>query len=189
MSRRWRIQAYQPLSITVPYARALKMAENGQVDGVYNVTRQKNTVGKFVFGREPLFQARASFYYPPASRFNFDGVDKIPNGLYIALINGYEYGDKFELQRKRFKEVRVANQRQIIELLRDNKVHMAIMFDEVAAYTLDAMHLPSETIRQGQLNHISDIYVAFSPKVANVDTKIAFLDNGLRQLRAQQNQR
>ena len=111
--------------VTVPYARALKMAENGQVDGAYNVTRQKNTLAMFVFGNEPLFQARASFYYPKDSRFDYESVDKLPNGMNIALITGYEYGDKFESQRKRFKEVRVANQRQIINMLRENKVHMA----------------------------------------------------------------
>ena len=82
--------------VTVPYARALKMAENGQVDGAYNVTRQKNTLAMFVFGNEPLFQARASFYYPKDSRFDYESVDKLPNGMNIALITGYEYGDKFE---------------------------------------------------------------------------------------------
>ncbi|GGF54259.1 hypothetical protein GCM10011338_03060 [Alteromonas lipolytica] len=171
------------LFITVPYARALKMAENGQVDGAYNVTRQKNTVEKFVFGSEPLFQASASFYYPVGSAFDYVDVQSMPNGLDIALINGYEYGDTFEKQRKRFREVRVANQRQIINLLREGKVHMAIMFDDVAAYTLQAMQLPPDAIRKGSLNHVSDIYVAFSPTADNLDTKLKLLDEGLRKLK------
>ena len=96
--------------ITVPYARALKMAENGQVDGAYNVTLQKNTLKRLVFGNEPLFQAKASFYYPKDSTFNYASVDKFPGGINIALITGYEYGDSFEAHRKRFKEVRVTPQ-------------------------------------------------------------------------------
>ncbi len=173
--------------ITVPYARALKMAENGQVDGAYNVTRQQNTLKRFVFGSEPLFQARASFYYPKDSTFNYASVDKFPGGLNIALITGYEYGDTFEAHRKRFKEVRLANQRQIINMLLENKVHMAIMFDEVAAYTLAAMQLPEDAIRKGELNHVSDIYVAFSPEANNLQSKLAVFDEGLRQVKQESN--
>ena len=173
--------------ITVPYARALKMAENGQVDGAYNVTLQQNTLQRFVFGNEPLFQAKASFYYPKDSTFNYASVDKFPGGINIALITGYEYGDNYEAQRKRFKEVRVANQRQIINMLRENKVHVAIMFDAVASYTLAAMQLPHDAIRKGELNHISDIYVAFSPKAEDLEAKIALFDEGLRRFKQAQN--
>jgi|TARA_Y100001968_G_scaffold308371_1_gene327096 polar amino acid transport system substrate-binding protein len=173
--------------ITVPYARALKMAENGQVDGAFNVTLQKNTLQRFVFGSEPLFQVKASFYYPKGSTFNYASVDKFPGGINIALITGYEYGDSYEAHRKRFKEVRVASQRQIINMLRENKVHMAIMFDAVASYTLAAMQLPQDAIRKGELNHISDIYVAFSPKAENLEAKIALFDEGLRQLKQENN--
>ncbi|MGL5358725.1 MAG: amino acid ABC transporter substrate-binding protein, partial [Shewanella sp.] len=49
-------------SLVVPYARALMMAEKGRVDGVFNVTREASTEGRFVFGRIPLFKATASFY-------------------------------------------------------------------------------------------------------------------------------
>ena len=163
------------------------MAENGQVDGAFNVTLQKNTLQRFVFGSEPLFQAKASFYYPKDSTFNYASVDKFPGGISIALITGYEYGDSYEAHRKRFSEVRVASQRQIINMLRKNKVHMAIMFDDVATYTLAAMKLPQDAIRKGELNHISDIYVAFSPKTANLEAKIALLDEGLRQLKQESN--
>ena len=173
--------------ITVPYARALKMAENGQVDGAYNVTLQKNTLKRLVFGNEPLFQAKATFYYPKDSTFNYASEDKFPGGINIALITGYEYGDSFEAHRKRFKEVRVANQRQIINMLRENKVHMGIMFDAVASYTLTAMQLPQDAIRKGELNHVSDIYVAFSPKAENLEAKIALFDEGLRQLKQENN--
>ncbi len=169
--------------ITVPYARALKMAENGQVDGAYNVTLQKNTLQRFVFGNEPLFQAKASFYYPRGSTFDYASVDKFPGGINIALITGYEYGDRYEAHRKRFKEVRVANQRQIINMLLENKVHMAIMFDDVASYTLATMQLPQDAIRKGKLNHISDIYVAFSSKAENLEAKINLFDEGLRRLK------
>ena len=170
--------------ITVPYARALKMAENGQVDGAYNVTKQANTSEKFIFGEEPLFQAPASFYYPLGSQQNYTGVDQMPNGIGIAVINGYEYGDLFEKHRQRFKEIRVTSQRQIINLLVENKIHLAIMFDDVASYTLNEMGLKASAIRKGHLNHVSDIYVAFSPKAENIEQKIKMFDAGLRQIKA-----
>jgi polar amino acid transport system substrate-binding protein len=42
---------------------------------------------------------------------------------------------------------------------------MAIIFDEVAKDTMTNMGLKHSSIKQGQINHQSDIYVAFSKNV------------------------
>ena len=48
--------------IVVPYARALRMAQLGKVDGAFNVTKQKSTTDKFAFGKVPILQVKASFF-------------------------------------------------------------------------------------------------------------------------------
>lgn len=168
--------------IVVPYARALKMAENGEVDGVFNVTRQASTMQKFVFGQEPLLQASASFYYAPGIRADYQDVSQIPDSTSIALIIGYEYGDMYERHRPRFREVRVSSQQQIIMLLRKKKVQMAIMFDQVARHTVNQMPL-KQLPRKGQINHTSNIYLAFSPRAKQLENKIKLLDSGLQKLK------
>lgn len=165
--------------IVVPYARALQMVKANEVDGAFNVTKQQSTLSEFKFGQEPLLQAPASFYYPSHSQLNFKSISDVPNNTVIALILGYEYGELYEANRQRFKEIRVSNQTQIINLLLRNRVDMAIMFDDVAEYYLSQMQLANDSIKKGNLNHVSDIYVAFnrSPELQSVIDK---LDTGLR---------
>lgn len=172
--------------LIVPYARALKMAEQGLVDGAFNVTRQQSTTDLFEFGQEPLFQAPASFYYKAGSPLDFKSIADVPKNTVIALIIGYEYGNEYEQHRYRFNEVRVSQQRQIINLLNEGRVDVAIMFDQVAQYTLAEMGLPPDTLTKGQVNHVSDIFVAFSKQAPDIEEKISLLDEGLRALRAQQ---
>nr|WP_277816418.1 transporter substrate-binding domain-containing protein [Neptunicella marina] len=169
--------------VVVPYARALRMAEIGEVDGAFNVTKQDSTTSKFIFGQQPLLKARASYFYAADSHMDYLNPGQIASGSVIGLIIGYEYGDAYEDNRARFDEVRVSNQRQIIRLLLDHKVDLAIMFDEVAAFTIREMGLADNAVRKGQLNHVSDIFVAFSKQAKDVQQKIDLLDKGLLQLK------
>ena len=97
------------------------------------------------------------------------------------MIIGYEYGDDYEKHRQRFNEVRLAKQSQIIEMLQSKRIDMAIMFDEVAAYSLQQLNLSSSVIKQGAINHISDIYIAFS-KSRDTDNIIKAFESGLKKL-------
>lgn len=165
--------------IVVPYARALHMVKIGSADGAFNVTKQANTESTFNFGEEYLLQAKASFYYNNDSKLDFSSANSIPNGTTIALILGYEYGDAFQQNKHRFKEVRVGTQEQIINLIRRKRVDMAIMFDEVAKDTMTLMGLKHSSIKQGKVNHQSDIYVAFSKKNETKEM-MKLLDEGLK---------
>ena len=165
--------------IVVPYARALHMVKTNEVDGAFNVTKQHSTLAEFKFGQEPLLQAPASFYYPSHSPLDFKSIVDVPDNTVIALILGYEYGELYEQNRQRFKEIRVSNQTQVINLLLRNRVDMAIMFDDVADYYLSQMQLATSSIKKGHLNHISDIYIAFNQS-ADLQTVIEKLDKGLR---------
>ncbi|XQW83640.1 substrate-binding periplasmic protein [Thalassotalea piscium] len=169
--------------IVVPYARALYMAETGKVDGVFNVTKQKSTLEKFNFGEVPILQASASFYFHQSSSMNPLSADDIPTGSSVAVIIGYEYGDTYEKNKVRFNEVRVSNQEQIIQLLQKQRVDLAIMFDEVANYTFAEMGKKPDKIKRGHINHISQIYVAFSKK-KKLDRIIKLFDKGLLNIKS-----
>ncbi|GGO70637.1 substrate-binding periplasmic protein [Bowmanella pacifica] len=172
--------------VIVPYARALHLTKQGDVDGAFNVTRQESTERDFLFGDEPLLQATASFYFPPNSSLNFESILNAPNRMTVAIIIGYEYGDLYDKQRYRFSEVAVSSQNQIIKLLRRDRVQSAIMFDRVAEYHLQQLKLPLSSIRKGPINHISDIHVAFSRERPSAKAAMSKLDEGLRLLRLSQ---
>ncbi|WP_189378109.1 substrate-binding periplasmic protein [Thalassotalea profundi] len=169
--------------IVVPYKRALFLAEVGEVVGAFNVTKQESTTKVFSFGEEAILQAEASFYYENSNKLNVKSANEIPTGASIALIIGYEYGNDYEKNKHRFNEIRVSNQKQIIQLIRNKRVDLAIMFDEVAKYTLREMGLERNDIKQGGINHKSDIYVAFN-KNQETTPLIKLLDQGLRNIKA-----
>ena len=54
------------------------------------------------------------------------------------------------------------------------------MFDKVAEYILRELDLSIDSIDKGFLNHISDIYVAFSLKRSSFSGYAKLLDQGLR---------
>jgi polar amino acid transport system substrate-binding protein len=191
ISQQYIDRAYQKMGVSVkfvvvPYARALHMTQIGEVDGAFNVTKQASTKKLFNFGKEPLLQASASFYYPPDKDLHLDSITDAPDGLIIALIIGYEYGEQYEQSRSRLKEIRVSNQRQIISLLLKNRVDVAIMFDDVANFYLQQMHLANNAIEKGKINHTSDIYVAFNKDKPQLQHFIDQLDAGLRIIKAEQ---
>lgn len=179
VEKAYKLTNYDVEFIVVPYARALHMAESGKVDGVFNVTKQASTEQNFYFGRHPILTASASYYYPPESILDFANLQSVPDGTSLALIIGYEYGNMYEQHRSRFSEVRLAKQNQIINMLLTSKVDAAIMFDEVAKYTAGKMPKSGSKIRKGAVNHVSDIYVAFSKKRIGVEAKLQALDLGL----------
>ncbi|RYY75604.1 MAG: transporter substrate-binding domain-containing protein [Gammaproteobacteria bacterium] len=167
-----------------PYARVLQEVKSGTLDGGYNVTRQENTESDFIFGHEPILQAKAYWYVYSHSALNFQSIKQVPDLLRVGGIIDYEYGDIYEQQRGRFKEVRVPRQSQLIKMLKTGRIDAAIMFEEEANQTLREMDLPKDALRKILFNHTSDIYVAFSRKKEASHKNAATLDKGLRALKA-----
>tara|TARA_B100000446_G_scaffold111058_1_gene103678 strand:- start:7240 stop:7977 length:738 start_codon:yes stop_codon:yes gene_type:complete len=166
----------------LPYARVLREVESGALHGGFNVTRQASTQGRFLFGERPILTVQGSFYFPVSSDIDVRVHGDIPDDSHVGLIIGYEYGDQYEAHRSRFKEIRVSSQRQIIKMLLAHRLDMAIMFDEVARYTLVDMGLADVAIRKGERNHTSDIYVAFSKSRADSESLALTLDKGLEKI-------
>ncbi|MFK0570012.1 substrate-binding periplasmic protein [Endozoicomonas sp.] len=177
-------EGVQAKIFVVPYARALNDTETGKVNACWNVTRQPSTEKQFIFGEEALLTARASYFYAPDSDLDFTSVESIPDQTRVGVIIDYEYGSSFSQHQQRFKLTRVNSQAQLIKLLLSKRIDVAIMFDEVAQYTLQTVGIPASAIIKGQQNHVSDIYVAFSRKYKESRALAAKLDKGLRALKA-----
>lgn len=169
----------------LPYARVLAEVEKGMVAGGYNVTRQASTEEKFLFGQQVLLTATASFYFTENNNqaLEYKNIADIPDGTRMGLMINYEYGDSFEQHQHRFKQIRVSSQTQIINMLKLGRIDSAVMFDEVASDTLTSMELDEHTIQKGPLNHVSDIYVAFSRTHKNAQFFADKLDQGLLYLK------
>ncbi len=162
----------------VPYARALSGTQAGIYDGCYNVTRQSSTESIFYFGKSPILQASASFYYRQGDAFPYDTIEDIVDNTKIGLIRGYEYGDVYEQHKGRFVETRVGQQQQLIAMLNMERFKTIIMFDRVAVFNVENMNLKNG-ISKGFINHTSDIYVAFSKEFSQWEFYAKKLDEGI----------
>jgi polar amino acid transport system substrate-binding protein len=167
---------------SVPYARALNLAMSGEVDACWNVTRQTSTEAVFLFGNEPLFRTSASFYYKRGKEKNYRSSADIPDGTRIAVINGYEYGEIFENNRARFQLVEVSKQKQMMALLQNERADMAIFFDLVFDFTILSSPYQSGQFSRGEINHVSDIFIAFNRDNPRSAELAQALDNGLKVL-------
>ena len=167
-----------------PYARVLQEVRSGVLDAGYNVTRQENTEKDFIFGKEPILQAKAYWYVSANSAATFNTINQIPSEFRVGGIIDYEYGDKYEQYRYRFKEIRVPRQSQLLKMLQAGRIDAAVMFEEEANQALREMGLPNKAVRKLMFNHTSDIYVAFSRKKDESKRNSELLDKGLILLKA-----
>lgn len=172
---------YKIETVVVPYARALHYTAKGNTEACWNVTRQANTERDYLLHQQPLFQAASSFYFHRLAK-NYRSVAEIPDGTAVGVILGYEYGDLFEQHKKRFQLVEVSTHPQLISLLQHDKVELAIFFDDVLTFYLAQPALRQVRLQKGQLNHLSDIYVAFSRMSPRSQQLADALDSGLTEL-------
>lgn len=168
----------------LPYSRVLRHTTNGDADACWNVTREKSTETVFTFGTEPLFQAVASHYFPPKRAKLYSSAWQIPDGTKIGVILNYEYGDDFSANIHRFELTEVKSQTQLIRMLASGRIDMAIMFDDIADFKLKELRLPSTAIIKGNINHVSDIYLAFNKESSKSVQYAADLDQGLKQIKS-----
>ena len=166
-----------------PYARILQDVKAGALDAGYNVTRQQNTEQEFIFGKEPILQASAYWYFRPGASQPATTPKKLPDGYRVGAIIDYEYGDVYEAERHRFKEVRVPRQTQLIKMLKQGRIDAALMFEEEAKQTLKEMGLGNTVIQKGMFNHTSDIYLAFSRKKPHSQELAQKFDQGIKKLK------
>jgi polar amino acid transport system substrate-binding protein len=166
-----------------PYSRVLQDVKAGALDAGYNITRQKNTEQEFVFGNEPILRASTYWYFrwdttPPATT-----TQSLPDGYKVGVIIDYEYGDIFEEERHRFKEVRVPRQVQLIKMLKQGRIDAILMFEEEANQTLKEMGLSKTAIQKAMLNHTGDVYLAFSRKKPHSQELAQKFDQGIKKLK------
>lgn len=172
--------------VVVPYSRGLRMAEKGNVDGVFNVAKEISTENKFIFGQQPLFTTSASFYQSNQKPTSATHKSQLAPHTVVGIIEGYEYGDEFSklVTDNQLTVFTATSQKQLINLLLVNRIDLAVMFDLVAKVHLSQMGVEQD-INLAFSNHSSDIYVAFSKQSPNAHYLAQKLDEGLLKLKSQ----
>ncbi len=181
VSAAYALTGYRIRTMPVPYARALYYTERNKTHACWNVTKQQSTEAKYLFHQIPLFKASSSFYYTQQAK-PYKSLLDIPDQAVVGVILGYEYGDLFETEKRRFQLIEVSSHEQLLALLHDDKLDVAIFFDDVLQYYLQRLKRTDLHIIRGELNYISEIFVAFNKQDPLSPQRAAALDQGLRLL-------
>jgi polar amino acid transport system substrate-binding protein len=174
---------YQISFISLPYPRAVASAKAGLVDAAFHLTKQLDNEPGLIFGKEPLVTSSAYFYYAASSKDNYGSVKTLPSQISIGIMNGFEYGERFEEQKSRFRLVKAVDQKQLISMLVNRRVNVAIMYEDMANYTMKQLPSQQHLIRKGHLVASSEAYLALSSSTPNAKQIIEFIDTQLKSLK------
>ena len=177
------VEAFRQVGVKVklhiyPYTRIMEMTKRGELDGCYNVARDKVTNTEFIFGEEPILKTTASYYHPVGSEYK----EKLVPGDKVALMRGYQYGDEFERNRDRYDETRVNTQEQILKLIERKRVNVGILADGSADFHIKRLNL-EKVVKKGAVHFDLEVFLAFSKENHKSKKLAELLDEGINKLK------
>lgn len=93
------LQGYKVRYQFLPWARAYRYAESGQVDGTVVWTKTPHRLKTMLFS-EPVFQHTYVFFYRVEDSFNWQDISDL-RSFRIGGSEGYSYGNEFDQAVKR----------------------------------------------------------------------------------------
>jgi polar amino acid transport system substrate-binding protein len=168
--------------VPLPYARCMRMVDNGDLDGCFDTLRDARTEAHYRWHREPLFKARISIYGrtvgPNAPVIGPDDL----LGQRIGVTNGYDYGAKFDNDSRMVRDVAVSDLASLRKLVA-GRVDYALVYDQVAGHIAD-LHpeLAPYFVQRGVLVEPL-LYLSFKRSGDALAPLITKFDKGLEHIR------
>jgi len=120
----------KPVTIEfLPWSRALVMASNGDVDGLFTIKKTPEREPVLVYPREPLLTQDYVFFASKQGSFRFDGNYSSIANARIGVVRNTSYGARFDAALKQgvFAQVEVASDyERIFRMLLAGRVDMVI---------------------------------------------------------------
>ena len=150
------------------WARAVKHAQKGEIDGVI-ATTQTEAAG--LIYSQMIGQYHDCFFTKNISKFHYTGVESL-NGLILGIVKDYEYPSDVQkyiaTHRKNIVEhFGDSPQEKMIQKLEANRLDVFMDDPNVIAYLLKKNGQISD-FRQAECIETGDLYIGFSPQNAKV---------------------
>lgn len=168
----------------LPWSRAIAMARKGTLTGIIGATPSE--VPDFIFPKHSQGTAKVAFFVKTGNPWQYTGIASLA-GIRIGLIKDYDYGDDIsEYVKSHEDSVDMAVGDDALELnirkVIGKRLTAAIETVAVMSYYL------KETQRQGQLSQAGtismiDVYIAFSPELAESGEYGRILSDGIDEMR------
>jgi polar amino acid transport system substrate-binding protein len=168
--------------VPLPYARCMRMVDNGDLDGCFDTLRDARTEAQYRWHRQPLFKARIAIYGrtvgPNAPVIGPDDL----LGQRIGVTNGYDYGAKFDGDSRMVRDVAVSDLASLRKLVA-GRVDYALVYDRVADRIADLHPELAPLFMQRGVLMEPLLYLSFNRKGDALKPLIAKFDRGLEQIR------
>jgi polar amino acid transport system substrate-binding protein len=174
---------------TVPWDRALMQARDGMVSAAVAATQRQAEKYGLVIGHESVGYSSDCLYVAASNRRKFSSIDDLNSLQAVGIVSGYSYSGDFgawlarpESQHKamvqRGEMPAEVNARNLVlgrldGVIENSQVMGQIMFKLGYEKQLQARDCQPRT----------PLYIAFSPKLANVDQIVKQFDDGVGRLR------
>lgn len=173
-----------------PWARCLKLAAEGTIDGVIGIYFTEARKLGFVIPEESLGLSVNRFYTLNASSWRYTGIPSLEN-VTIAAIEGYDYGELNDYLAsdpagRKGKVIRMYGDgvlEGILKMLVIGRIDAAIEDELVMAYMAERTGITSSIREAGEVNPINPVGIAFSPVMPSAARYASALDSGIRELR------
>lgn len=109
-----------------PWKRALLMVKNGEADGLIGAYITDERKKSLRFSQNYFYQDEIQFYQRAGGIFIWDGKYSSLQGKVIGVTSGWDYGKKFDQQKKSLKLVVLKTLKQNFEMLLRGRVDLVL---------------------------------------------------------------
>jgi polar amino acid transport system substrate-binding protein len=179
----FKIEGYQIEITYLPWARALRLTQEGQYDGLTDMWYREKREKWFIFS-PPISANEVVFFKRKGYPFAFTSYENL-KPFRIGVVRGYANPPEFEKERPVLQVQEVTDEFINLKKLIRGRIDLAIMDKRLGIYTL-ASKLPdyidyiepSETV----LKH-DPLHVGFSRMVNGIQLKVEAFKRGLEKIK------
>jgi polar amino acid transport system substrate-binding protein len=177
----WKAAGVNVELVPLPYARCMKLVDNGVLSGCFNTLRDARTEDRYQWHKKPLFKARIAIYgrtSQPNARVEL--ADLV--GSRIGVTNGYDYGQAFDNDTRMLRDVAPSDLYSLRKLVA-GRVDYALVFDRVAQQIAKTHPELARGFKQRGVLVEPNLYISFALGKPGTEALIARFDAGLEKVR------
>lgn len=173
--------------LKMPWLRAIKLAEKGDINGVIGAYISDSR--QLLFPKHEQAKLNNAFYVRKDNPWRYSDAASLDN-ISLAIVRGYDYGDEINQYIKRAPKNKITIitgsehlTARLLMLLEKKRVDVILETDLVFHYTANALGLTSKFRFAGQSQLPSKSYIAFSPVLKTSKIYAEILSNGMIEIR------
>jgi polar amino acid transport system substrate-binding protein len=172
-------------SSVVPWARAIKRAEKGEVDAV-GAAYKEGREGYLVFPKEEFAMSINKFYVLKENDWVYKTPESLSN-ITLGIVLGYVYAGGIGILNNKSKKTMPSGgenafERNLDKLIR-KEINATIEESYVAQFTIKQLKLQNKIKEAGSFGVKKGVYIGFSKVLPDSERYAQILSDGIKQLK------